>query len=114
MLSLSGGNKSRPYARKEDNSAVITASCIDLSVPTYQDQWEGRRRAAGGEKKRLKMVERKYVIDNSTVLESWRLFRIIVEFVNGLETMADIQPAVSIPGSYRVVEEDPVFDGSDT
>ncbi len=56
------------------------------------------------------MVERQYPIDDFTVKESWRLFRIIAEFVDGFETMADIYPAVSIFGSARVQPEDPLYE----
>jgi uncharacterized protein (TIGR00730 family) len=56
------------------------------------------------------MSERQYLIDDFTVRESLRLFRIIAEFVDGFETMADIHPAVSIFGSSRVVAEDPVYE----
>ena len=41
--------------------------------------------------------------------ESWRLFRIIGEFVEGVEEMHDIGPAVSIFGSARVKPEDPYY-----
>ena len=56
------------------------------------------------------MIERRYPIDDFTVNESWRLFRIMAEFVDGFETMADIYPAVSIFGSARVGSEDPLYE----
>jgi uncharacterized protein (TIGR00730 family) len=56
------------------------------------------------------MVERRYLIDDFTVHESWRLFRIMAEFVDGFETMAEIYPAVSIFGSSRVVPDDPLYE----
>ncbi len=34
--------------------------------------------------------------------ETWRLFRIMAEFVDGFETMSDIGPAVSVFGSARL------------
>jgi hypothetical protein len=34
------------------------------------------------------MTERSYPIDDFTMKESWRLFRIMAEFVDGFETMA--------------------------
>jgi uncharacterized protein (TIGR00730 family) len=55
------------------------------------------------------MVERQYVIDDLSVQESWRIFRIISEFVDGFEALADVYPAVSVFGSSRVTEEDPVY-----
>jgi uncharacterized protein (TIGR00730 family) len=41
--------------------------------------------------------------------ESWRLFRIIGEFVEGVEEMHDIGQAVSIFGSARTKPEDPYY-----
>ncbi|HLL89016.1 MAG TPA: TIGR00730 family Rossman fold protein [Tepidisphaeraceae bacterium] len=41
--------------------------------------------------------------------ESWRIFRIMAEFVEGFETMAAIGPAVSIFGSARTRPDDPHY-----
>jgi uncharacterized protein (TIGR00730 family) len=46
--------------------------------------------------------EKQYLIDAITVDESWRLFKILAEFVDGFETLSDIFPCVSIFGSSRV------------
>jgi hypothetical protein len=54
--------------------------------------------------------ERQYVIDAMTVQDSWRLFKIIAEFVDGFENMADVYPAVSIFGSARVRPGDEIYD----
>ena len=48
------------------------------------------------------MSEKQYLIDAITVDESWRLFKILAEFVDGFETLSDIFPCVSIFGSSRV------------
>jgi len=48
------------------------------------------------------MAERQYVIDAMTVQDSWRLFKILGELVDGFETLSDIHPAVSMFGSARV------------
>ncbi len=48
------------------------------------------------------MPEKQYVIDAMTIQDSWRLFKILAEFVDGFETMGDLYPAVSIFGSARV------------
>jgi uncharacterized protein (TIGR00730 family) len=45
--------------------------------------------------------ERQYVIDELTIRDSWRMFRILAEFVDGFEALANIHPAVSIFGSAR-------------
>ncbi len=41
--------------------------------------------------------------------ETWRLFRILSEFVEGFETMREIGDAVSVFGSARTPESDPVY-----
>jgi uncharacterized protein (TIGR00730 family) len=55
------------------------------------------------------MNERQYVIDDFSVKESWRIFRIISEFVDGFETLSEIYPAVSVFGSASITENDPVY-----
>ena len=42
--------------------------------------------------------------------ETWRLFRIISEFVDGFEAMARIGPAVTVFGSARTPPEHPFYD----
>jgi uncharacterized protein (TIGR00730 family) len=56
------------------------------------------------------MSERQYLIDDITVKDSWRLFRIISEFVEGFETLAEVQPAVSIFGSKRASPDTSTYD----
>lgn len=46
--------------------------------------------------------ERQYVINAINTQDSWRMFRIMAEFVDGFEILPDIEPAVSIFGSARV------------
>lgn len=41
--------------------------------------------------------------------DSWKVFRIISEFVDGFETMTHIGPSVSIFGSTRLKETDPYY-----
>ena len=41
--------------------------------------------------------------------ETWRIFRIISEFVEGIEEMSRIGPAVSIFGSSRTLPDDPYY-----
>ena len=51
-----------------------------------------------------------YSLDNFQVGDSWRLFRILSEFVEGFDTLASIgRPAVSIFGSARVTPESHYF-----
>ena len=55
------------------------------------------------------MTEKQYLIDDMTVKDSWRLFRILSEFVEGFETLAEVQPAVTIFGSHLVSPDNPIY-----
>jgi uncharacterized protein (TIGR00730 family) len=46
-------------------------------------------------------IEEQYVIDDFTSKDTWRIFRIIAEFVEGFETLSKIPPAVAVFGSSR-------------
>jgi uncharacterized protein (TIGR00730 family) len=54
-------------------------------------------------------MEKQFVIDDITLKESWRLFHIMAEFVEGFESLADISPAVTIFGSARAKEGDELY-----
>ncbi|MBI4763256.1 MAG: TIGR00730 family Rossman fold protein [Deltaproteobacteria bacterium] len=54
--------------------------------------------------------EHQYVIDDLTIRDSWRMFRILGEFVDGFETLSQIYPAVSIFGSARVKPGEPYYE----
>ncbi len=54
-------------------------------------------------------MEKQFLIDDLKLGEAWRLFKIIGEFVEGVENLHDIGPAVSFFGSARVKPEDPVY-----
>ncbi len=56
------------------------------------------------------MSEKQYLIDDFNIKESWRIFRIISEFVEGVDALADIQPAVSVFGSASITEAHPVYE----
>lgn len=52
----------------------------------------------------------KYCLDNDVVGDSWRMFRIMGEFVEGFDSMSAINvPAVTIYGSARVAPENPWY-----
>jgi uncharacterized protein (TIGR00730 family) len=55
------------------------------------------------------MVERQYLIDDFTNQDTWRLFRILAEFVEGFEEMSRVEHAVSIFGSARTPEDHPHY-----
>jgi len=50
----------------------------------------------------MKMREKQYLVDALTLSDSWRMFHILAEFVEGFETLPEVYPAVSIFGSSRV------------
>ncbi|MGD9008846.1 MAG: TIGR00730 family Rossman fold protein [Desulfobacteraceae bacterium] len=54
-------------------------------------------------------MERQYMIDDFKLSESWRLFKILGEFVDGVENLHDLGPAVSIFGSARTKPNDPLY-----
>ena len=46
-----------------------------------------------------------YLIDDFKLEECWRMFKIMAEFVEGFEHLADVGPAVSVFGSARTAPE---------
>ena len=55
------------------------------------------------------MTEKQYVINEITIQDSWRMFRIMAEFVDGFEALARYHPAVTIFGSTRIRPGDEVY-----
>lgn len=55
-------------------------------------------------------MEKQYVIDDMTLKESWRLFHIMAEFVEGFENLSDIMPAVTVFGSARCRKGDELYE----
>jgi uncharacterized protein (TIGR00730 family) len=64
---------------------------------------------AFNERRRIRR-EPKYVLDNTVVGDSWRMFRIMSEFVDGFDAMSAIDvPAVTIYGSARTPVDDKYY-----
>jgi hypothetical protein len=59
------------------------------------------------------MDEKQYVIDSLSINESWRMFRIIAEFVEGIEVLSKIKNGVTIFGSARVEPCDPQYENTE-
>jgi uncharacterized protein (TIGR00730 family) len=55
------------------------------------------------------MPNKQYLINEITVKDTWRMFHIMAEFVEGFEALAECHPAVSIFGSTRAKPEDEVY-----
>ena len=54
-------------------------------------------------------MEKQYLVDDLSATESWRIFRIMAEFIEGFEVLGKIPPAVAIFGSARSHPEDPDY-----
>ena len=50
-----------------------------------------------------------FVVDALSIEESWRIFRIMAEFVEAIETLSRVKNAVSIFGSARTTPDDPYY-----
>ncbi len=50
-----------------------------------------------------------YEINQLVKEESWRMFRILGEFVEGFDKLSGIEPAVSVYGSARILPEDNLY-----
>ena len=53
--------------------------------------------------------KKQFLIDELSVNESWRLFKIMAEIVDGFDTMSEIDNGVSIFGSARVKPDAPTY-----
>ncbi|VBB47854.1 conserved hypothetical protein [uncultured Desulfatiglans sp.] len=47
------------------------------------------------------MSERQFLVDDITIKDTWRMFNIIAEFVDGFDVLPEVHPAVTIFGSAR-------------
>ena len=54
-------------------------------------------------------MEKQFIIDDFKLGESWRLFKIMGEFVEGIDTLNEIGPAVSFFGSARIKPSDSIY-----
>ena len=64
-----------------------------------------------GKKTSSRFREHQYCLDSITTGDSWRLFRIMSEFVEGFDTLAPIKnPSVTIYGSARTPADHPDYE----
>jgi uncharacterized protein (TIGR00730 family) len=54
-------------------------------------------------------MKTQFVIDDFKLEEPWRLFKIMGEFVDGIDSLHDMGPAVSIFGSARMEPDDVIY-----
>lgn len=69
----------------------------------------GNAKKSDSARKREIMARMHRHADTPSTRESWKVFRIMAEFVEGFETLAGIRPSVSIFGSARIGEEHPTY-----
>ncbi len=55
------------------------------------------------------MEDKQYLIDSFSIEESWRIFRIMAEFVESIESLSKIRNGVTIFGSARLKPEDKYY-----
>lgn len=55
------------------------------------------------------MREKQYLVDALTLSDSWRMFHIMAEFVEGFETLPEVYPAVTIFGSARSKPQSSIY-----
>ena len=55
------------------------------------------------------MTLRQYVVDDLNLQESWRIFQIMAEFVEGFDVMPQVFPAVTIFGSSQIKAQSAVY-----
>lgn len=54
-------------------------------------------------------IKNQYLIDDFTAQDTWRVFRIMGEFVEGFELLSRVERSVTIFGSARTTEDDPHY-----
>jgi uncharacterized protein (TIGR00730 family) len=57
-------------------------------------------------------MEKQYMLDDMTLRESWRLFHIMAEFVEGFENLSDLQPAITFFGSARCRKGEELYENT--
>lgn len=60
------------------------------------------------------MRERQYLVDDITVQDTWRMFNILAEFVDGFDALPEVYPAVSIFGSSRAGRRTSIYKATES
>jgi uncharacterized protein (TIGR00730 family) len=85
-------------AAKDKQEGTFTSPPVPLPDLNPQRRTEDQR-----------LLERQPTNLQEMAKESWRVFRIMGEFVEGFEALAHLGPAVSVFGSARTLPEDPMY-----
>ncbi|GHV52270.1 cytokinin riboside 5'-monophosphate phosphoribohydrolase [Deltaproteobacteria bacterium] len=59
------------------------------------------------------MLTSEYILDSLSNQDSWRLFRIMAEVVDGFETLSHVRKSVSIFGSSRAKAGTPIYEATE-
>lgn len=62
-----------------------------------------------GKRNKRSFTERMAINDSLLTRESWKVFQIMAEFMEGFERLATIRPSVSVFGSARMAPEHPYY-----
>ena len=54
-------------------------------------------------------MEKQFLIDDLKIGEAWRLFKIVGEFVEGVDALHNLGPAVTFFGSARTGSDNPIY-----
>jgi uncharacterized protein (TIGR00730 family) len=57
-------------------------------------------------------MDKQYMLDDMSLKESWRLFHIMSEFVEGFENLSDLQPAITFFGSARCRKGEELYENT--
>ena len=60
------------------------------------------------------MRESQYLVDDITVQDTWRMFNILAEFVDGFDALPEVYPAVSIFGSSRAGRRTSIYKATES
>jgi uncharacterized protein (TIGR00730 family) len=101
------GNKSEPRIPPTESAAELKARNAPLR-PNPTLNRSARMNAPTEDEQLLQRPEPQP--PDFTRSDTWRVLRIMGEFVNGFDTLASLGAAVTIFGSARVGEEDPMYD----
>ncbi len=105
-------SRSLPKRVKRERREPPTASAIDLedrNKSLKPNESLNRANRMGNPTEDERFFARKPQPDDFTRSDTWRVMRIMGEFVSGFDTLATLGAAVTIFGSARVTQDDPMY-----
>ena len=108
-MSLTGGSR----ARKKGTTMRSTKRKVADQMPLVRDISLNRAARNGKRTEDEQLLkspqEQPPEVQPFTHSDPWRVLRIMSEFVEGFDTLAELGPAVTIFGSARVKQDDPIY-----